>query len=126
MFIFKVYADWDVMLWPPGFVNAELQAYVNDSENIFIENGILNLRAIKKGLKHSIHGTISSDTSLLLTKVSGERITSGRVESKRWFSPLLVSGKKIRVEFTARIPTVMGAWPALWMLGKEVTKLQCD
>lgn len=27
-------------------------------------------------------------------------------------------GKKLRVEFTAKVPTIAGGWPALWMLGE--------
>ena len=39
--------DWNVELHDPGWVNAELQAYVDSEENIYIEDGKLVLQAIE-------------------------------------------------------------------------------
>lgn len=51
------------------------------------------------------------------------KFLSARLHSRLTFSPLTHGGaqKRIRVEFEARVPTAKGAWPALWMLGKEVS-----
>jgi len=46
-------------------------------------------------------------------------VRSGRLESKQTFTPLTAAGKQMRVEFVARWPSAMGAWPALWILGQS-------
>lgn len=55
-----------------------------------------------------------------ISQLSGDDITSARLESKQQFSPKKVAGNTLRVEFTAKIPAAMGAWPALWMMGSDV------
>ena len=37
---------WNIMLWRPGHVNNELQAYTAEENNIFIENGNLGIQAL--------------------------------------------------------------------------------
>ena len=39
--------DWNVELHEPGWVNEELQEYVDSEKNIFIENGNLVIRPVK-------------------------------------------------------------------------------
>lgn len=58
--------------------------------------------------------------SYFIITILGDRITSGRLQSKEQFSPKNVPGNKLRVEFTAKVPAAMGSWPALWMLGSNV------
>ena len=41
-------AAWNIELHEPGWVNNELQEYTASAENIFIENGCLVLKAVKK------------------------------------------------------------------------------
>jgi len=93
----QVNQDWDIEVWPAGKVNNEKQAYTNSADNIFIRNNHLVIRAVN----------------------SGNGITSGRLHSKQLFTPKEVAGNKLKVEFTAKVPTAMGAWPALWMLGTD-------
>lgn len=40
--------DWNVELHDPGWVNSELQAYVDSEENIYVEDGYLYLNPVKK------------------------------------------------------------------------------
>lgn len=90
-------ADWNVELHEPGWVNAELQAYVDSEENIFIRDGKLVLHPIQ-------------------TK-SGENTysyTSGRVntQNKHDFTYGLFTAR-------AKVPVGMGYLPAFWMMPQD-------
>lgn len=91
--------EWNVLTWGPGVVNNELQNYTTSTDNVYTQNGALNIR----------------------TKKSGNGYTSGRLESKQTFSPLNFSTKKMRIVFVASVPAYEGAWPALWMNGISST-----
>jgi len=91
--------DWDIMQWNPGFVNEEKQRYTNDARNIFSRNGHLIVKAFR----------------------DGDSFTSGRLHSKQKFTPFDVPSRKLRVEFTGKVPTSMGGWPAYWMMGIDST-----
>lgn len=78
-----------------GWGNNELQEYTDSPNNVFIENGKLNIKAIKE--------------------------TSGKYTSAR----LITSGKKEfkygRIDIRAKMPYGKGIWPALWMLGSNIS-----
>lgn len=76
-----------------GWGNNERQVYTKDMANVRIENGKLIIEAIKKD---------SVWTSARLTTHDKMNFTYGRIE------------------FRAKLPTGVGTWPALWMLGEEV------
>lgn len=40
--------DWNVELHDPGWVNSELQAYVDSEENIQVKDGMLYINPVKK------------------------------------------------------------------------------
>lgn len=82
--------DWNVETHEPGWVNNELQAYVDSPDNIYIEDGDLVLKPIKTG--------------------NGE-YTSGRVntQNKHDF-------KYGRFEAKVRVPEGQGFLPAFWMM----------
>lgn len=82
--------DWNVELHDPGWVNAELQAYVDSETNIYVEDGALILKANK-----------SEDGS----------ITSGRVntQNKHDFTYGLFEAR-------VKVPSGMGYLPAFWMM----------
>ena len=78
-----------------GFIrNQELQYYTNAAENVKVQDGICILTA-----------RLESDDS----------ITSASIHTK---------GKKEflygRIEVSARIPSALGTWPAIWMLGTNI------
>ena len=41
-------SDWNYELGAGGWGNQEVQKYTSNSQNVFIENGILNIKAIKE------------------------------------------------------------------------------
>lgn len=81
-----------------SWYNGEIQHYTNRTENSVVENGFLKVIAKKE-----------SFTDQNVTK----QYTSARLNSKFAF-------KYGRVEFRAKLPTGVGTWPAVWMLGKNI------
>ena len=89
-------ADWNYELGNNnGWGNNEKEVYSNSLNNVFLEGGYLNIKAIKE-----------ADNSY----------TSGRLTTK---------GKREftfgRVEILAKLPEGKGIWPALWMLGANIS-----
>lgn len=77
-----------------GWGNQELQYYTRNFENVRIKDGILTIEARKKDGKW----------------------TSARLKTqnrKTW--------KYGKIVFSARLPEGKGTWPALWMLGENIT-----
>lgn len=87
-------ADWNYEYHEPGWVNQELQKYVDDSQNIYVKDGKLIIRAVK---------TVDQDG-----KVS---YTSGRIntQNKHDF-------KYGRFEARIKVPSGKGFLPAFWMM----------
>ena len=83
-----------------GWYNGELQHYTNSLENSYSDAGILNIVAKRKTL-----------TDQGVTK----DFTSARLNSKFSF-------KYGRVDIRAKVPIDQGTWPALWLLGKDVSE----
>lgn len=83
---------WNVELHEPGWVNAELQEYVDCEDNIFLRDGRLVLRPVR---------TICEDGSC--------SYTSGRISTRRSFTYGL---------FEARLkaPKGKGLLPAFWLM----------
>ncbi len=78
--------------------NGEIQHYTNRQTNSFENNGSLNIVAIKETF------TDQGQT---------KQYTSARLNSKFAF-------KYGRVEVRAKLPSGIGTWPAIWMLGKNI------
>lgn len=83
-----------------SWYNGEIQHYTNRIENSKVENGILKVIAKKETF-----------TNQGFTK----QYTSARLNSKFAF-------KYGRVEFSAKLPTGNGTWPAVWLLGKNINE----
>lgn len=79
-----------------GWGNNELQEYTNSADNVFLENGRLHIKAIKDGSKYT----------------SGRIITNGKKEFKYG-----------RIDIRAKMPAGKGIWPALWMLGNNISSV---
>ena len=78
-----------------GWGNQELQLYTDKPENIRVEDGKLVIEAIKKD------GVW----------------TSARIKTQGKFN--FTYGK---IEFSAKMPEGVGTWPALWLLGENITE----
>jgi beta-glucanase (GH16 family) len=87
---------WALQLWAPGRVNNELQSYTNRPENVIIEGGVLKIKAIRE-------------------KYGNGDFTSARLESNGKFD--FTYGK---IVIRAKVPTGVGTWPAVWMLGSNI------
>ena len=83
-----------------SWFNGEIQHYTNRTANAVVSNGELNLIAKKESFTDQGH-----------TK----QYTSARLNSKFAFT----YGK---VEVRAKMPTGVGTWPAIWMLGKNINE----
>ncbi len=77
-----------------GWGNNESQTYTNDSGNVVVEGGILKITA----------------------KAENGGYTSARIKSQDVFE--FTYG---RVEVRAKLPAGGGTWPAIWMLGANIT-----
>ena len=88
-------ANWNYELGAGGWGNNELQTYTNSTNNVNVENGFLYITALNP---------------------SAGSYTSGRITTK---------GKKeftnCRVEIRAKLTEGKGVWPALWMLGGNIS-----
>ena len=86
---------YDIGTGSNGWGNAELQYYTNRSENVYVNNGTLKIKAIKENY-------------------SGSAYTSTRLLSKSKFE-----FKYGKIEVRAKVPAAVGTWPAVWMLGAD-------
>ncbi len=89
--------NWNVELHEPGWVNEELQRYVDSEENIFLRDGKLVLRAIE---------TVGEDGS--------RSYTSGRINTR--YKHDFTYGI---FEARLRVPAGKGFLPAFWLLATE-------
>jgi beta-glucanase (GH16 family) len=87
---------YDIGTGSNGWGNAESQYYTNRSQNVIIEGGILKIKALKENF-------------------SGSSYTSARLLTKDKFD-----FKYGRVEIKAKVPSGVGSWPAIWMLGGNI------
>lgn len=87
--------SWSYDVGDNGWGNNELQNYTFGN-NVVIENGILKIIAKKENGKYT--------SSRIITK------------NKRKFTYGLI-------EIRAKVPAGKGSWPALWMLGENITEV---
>lgn len=82
-----------------GWGNHELEYYTNSSKNSFLSNGNLIIEARKEA-------------------ISGFNYSSARLttQNKKSF-------KYGRIDIRAKLPVAKGMWPALWMLGSNITSV---
>ncbi|MDR0659143.1 MAG: glycoside hydrolase family 16 protein [Mediterranea sp.] len=79
--------------------NNEWQTYTNKSENAFIRDGKLVLKAIKPGVGQKV----GDYTSARVTTKGKKEISRGRVEVR------------------AKLPGGVGIWPAIWLFGTKAS-----
>lgn len=90
-------AKWGYDLGAGGWGNNELQYYTSRTDNAVVSNGTLKIIA-------------------KVENYSGSAYTSARLLSKDKFS-----FKYGKIEARAKIPAGVGTWPAIWMLGNNLT-----
>ncbi|QBA64960.1 glycoside hydrolase family 16 protein [Muriicola soli] len=83
-----------------SWYNDELQHYTDRSENSFVSNGTLKIKALKESYTS---GGVSKS------------YTSARLNSKFAFT-------YGRVEVRAKLPAEAGTWPAIWTLGANINE----
>ncbi|MFH1068490.1 MAG: glycoside hydrolase family 16 protein, partial [Candidatus Glassbacteria bacterium] len=103
-----------------GFVrNEELQYYTRARrENVLVENGMLVLTALKEKFKNPAYEPSAAGRGAWGRKREFAEYTSASVSTqnkKAW--------KYGRIEVRAKIPTGLGMWPAIWMLGTNIGRV---
>lgn len=85
--------NWNYETHEPGWVNNELQEYTDSTDNIYVKDGELVLKAMKEETEN------------------GDKYTSGKVttQKKRDY-------KYGRFEARIKVPEGQGLWPAFWMM----------
>ena len=92
-------AKWGYDLGGGGWGNNEKQYYTSRPENSIVQGGVLKIKLIKENF-------------------SGSNYTSARLLSKNKFD-----FKYGKVEISAKLPAGGGTWPALWMLGSNISNV---
>ena len=85
-------ANWTYDLGAGGWGNQEEQTYTSSADNVIVEDGFLKITA----------------------KANGSGYTSARLKSEGLYE--FTYG---RVEVRAKLPSSIGSWPAIWMLGAD-------
>jgi len=88
--------SWTFETGAGGWGNNELENYTNSPDNAYVTDGKLNIVAIKSG---------SSYTSARLITKGKKEFTYGRIDIR------------------AKMPVGKGIWPALWMLGGNISQV---
>jgi hypothetical protein len=92
-------AKWgyDIGTGSGGWGNNELEYYTDRSQNVGIANGVLKINAIRENY-------------------NGSAFTSTRMLTKDKFS-----FKYGKIDVRAKLPAGVGTWPAIWMLGSNIS-----
>ncbi len=88
---------YDIGTGSGGWGNNELQYYTSRADNAVVLNGVLRIIAKKENYMGSAY-------------TSARLLTQGKY-----------SFKYGRIEVRAKFPTAVGTWPALWMLGNNIS-----
>jgi beta-glucanase (GH16 family) len=87
--------------------NSEKQYYTSDAANVFVSNGFLTIQAVA-GLPAAAPAGL------------GLQATSARIktDTTAYYNALNATPYGF-YEIRAKVPCVAGAWPAIWMMGKN-------
>ncbi|MDU8885661.1 glycoside hydrolase family 16 protein [Yeosuana sp. MJ-SS3] len=83
-------SNWTYDLGDGGWGNNEVQTYTSTNKNVIVEDGVLKI----------------------IARAEDGEYTSARIKSEN-----LYEFKYGRVEVRAKLPSSLGTWPAIWMLG---------
>lgn len=90
---------WTFDIGNGGWGNNELEYYTSRTNNAYVANGLLHIVALQES-------------------TNGSSYTSARIKSEGLFA--FTYG---RLEWRAQLPYGVGFWPALWMLGTNITSV---
>jgi beta-glucanase (GH16 family) len=82
-----------------GWGNSEMEYYTSSSQNAYVSNGFLHIVALQQS-------------------IDGYNYTSARMKTEG-----LYSAEYGRFEWRASLPSGLAFWPALWMLGTNITSV---
>ncbi|MFK7947799.1 MAG: family 16 glycosylhydrolase [Saprospiraceae bacterium] len=89
---------WNYQIEEAGRFNEEWQRYTNSSENAYVENSCLVIKAIHESEKHGIN-----------------QYTSARMNTANKYA-----FKYGKIAARIKLPEGQGIWPAFWMLGANI------
>jgi len=92
-------SNWTIEAMYEGAVNNEAQTYTESSENVYVSNGNLNIRAKKENPFNPNNPKYTS----------GRVITRDKLEIQYGY-----------IEIRAKLPSGVGSWPAIWMLSSNI------
>lgn len=87
-----------------GWGNNEQQYYTDRTENVYVKDGYLHIRA-----------TLETDAAAIESKFGGKKYTSARIVTKGKLD--FAYGT---IEARIALPVGKGIWPAFWMLGANI------
>jgi len=90
-------SNWSYEIGAGGWGNNEAQYYTNRTENVIVQGGSLKINLIKEDY-------------------NGSNYTSARIVTRG-----KQSFKYGRIDIRAKLPAGGGTWPALWMLGDNIS-----
>ena len=90
---------WTYDLGGGGWGNGELEFYTSRTNNAYVANGLLHIVAVRE-------------------TTNGYSYTSARLKSQGLFNC-----RYGRIEWRAKLPQGLGFWPALWMLGTNISSV---
>jgi beta-glucanase (GH16 family) len=97
-------SKWTAEVGGLGWGNKELQFYTKRTDNAFLSNGSLNIKAIKERIGETDKVVREYTSARLITK-NKFTVTYGRIEAR------------------LKLPHGQGIWPAFWMLGDDIDKV---
>ena len=90
---------WNIEVMSAGVVNNEAQSYTKSSENVYLSDGNLNIKAKKEN-------PFTPDDP---NYYSGRVNTRDKLEIQYGY-----------IEIRAKLPSGIGTWPAIWMLSRNI------
>ena len=89
-------ANWRYVVAGHGFGNGELEYYTDRCDNLYIDNDGMHIVGLKEDYEN-------------------RHYTSARIVSTKLF-------KYGKISFSAKLPTLIGTWPAIWLLSEDIIK----
>ena len=93
-------SNWNLQLVEAGRFNDEWQRYTNSSDNAYVENNCLVIKAIHESNKHGMN----QYTSARLNTANKQSWKYGKIVAR------------------IKLPKGNGIWPAFWMLGANINE----
>ena len=114
---------WTYDIGGNGWGNRELEYYTDRPRNVFIRDGNLVITAVRENYSGPADPHQSADGSparqVSAAKPVTHHYTSARLKTQGRFSQ-----EYGRFEARIRIPYGQGMWPAFWMLGDDIDKIE--